>query len=135
MTVTEVVSAVEEAGGALALNGSRIKYAIPKRAAWLVPELQQQREGIVALLQRRAALPPIPAGIRLVRWAPKQPPVVLEHCSVVNDVEKFARYTLEQLGHALEGRNWLAGNWSIRDLVERLEQVGVKVDVNRTGQG
>jgi len=29
----------------------------------------------------------------------------------------------------MAGENWLAGNWSVRELVDRLEQVGVKADV------
>ena len=29
----------------------------------------------------------------------------------------------------MAGKNWLAGNWSVRELVDRLEQVGVQVDV------
>jgi hypothetical protein len=71
----------------------------------------------------------MPAGLRLVRWQPKVPPVILTHCSVVNDVDKFTRYTLEQLGHALAGRNWQAGNWSAQDLLQRLEQVGMVVQL------
>ena len=131
MTATELVHAVEKVGGALALNGKQIKYTIPKRAAWLVPELRQHREGIVRLLQRRTALPPIPAGVRLVRWSPKQPPIILEHRSVVIDVDKFIFTTLMELQARVEGKDWLAGNRSIRDLTERLEQVGVKVEVTR----
>jgi len=129
MTAIEVLHVVEKAGGSLALHGGKIKYAIPKRIAWLVPELRQQREEIVGLLQERTRFLPIPPSIRLVRWAPKQPPVVLEQSSVVIDVEKFALKTLEQLGHALARRSWLAGNWSVRTLMERLEQVGVKVEL------
>jgi hypothetical protein len=44
MKAIEVLHAVEKAGGSLALNGDQIKYTIPKRAAWLVPELKQNRE-------------------------------------------------------------------------------------------
>ena len=129
MTAIEVLHALEEAGGSLALNGGRIKYTIPKRAVWLVPELRQQREKIVELLQRRTAFPSMPAGARLVRWAPKQPPVLLERCSVVIDVDKFIFATLTQLRARLEGKDYLAGNWPLRELIERLELVGVEVEV------
>ena len=44
------------------------------------------------------------------------------------DVDKFIFTTLMELQARLEGKDWLAGNWSIRDLTERLEQVGVKVE-------
>ena len=76
----------------------------------------------------------MPAGVGLVRWAPKKPPVVLEHRSVVIDVDKFIFTTLAQLQSRLEGKDWLAGNWSVRDLVERLEQVGIKVEVDQRRQ-
>ncbi|MGA2687160.1 MAG: hypothetical protein ABSE85_03725 [Candidatus Korobacteraceae bacterium] len=130
MTAIEVLHAVEQAGGSVVLNGEHIKYAIPKPAAWLVVELRQQRDKIVPLLQQRTALPPMPPGVRLVRWAPKQPPLVLQQCSVVIDVDKFISSTLAQLQARLEGRDFLAGNWGQRDLIERLEQVGVEVEVN-----
>ena len=96
-----------------------------------VPALREQREEIVAPHQRRMALPPIPDGVRLACWDPKQPPVVLQQCSVVIDVEKFVLATLEQLQARIEGKDFLAGNWSLRELIERLEQVGVKVEVTR----
>jgi len=35
MTATEVLDAVERAGGSLALNGGQIKYTIPKEACLL----------------------------------------------------------------------------------------------------
>ena len=130
MTAVEVLQAVEKAGGSLALNRGHIKYAIPRPATWLVSELRQRRGEIVVLLQQRTALPPMPPGVRLVRWAPKEPPVLLQQCSVVIDVEKFISATLAQLRARLEGRDFLAGNWRQRELIERLEQVGVEVEVN-----
>jgi hypothetical protein len=71
----------------------------------------------------------MPSGVRILEWKLLEPPVVLTEYSVVNDVDKFARCSLEQLGQALAGRSCLAGNWSVRELVERLEQVGVRVEV------
>jgi len=64
-------------------------------------------------------------------WTGSQsiPPVVITTWAVVNDVPLFIRTTLDQLRAAFRGDCWLAGNWSVRDLCERLEQVGVKVEV------
>jgi hypothetical protein len=76
--------------------------------------------------------PPMPKGVRLLRWAPQLPPVAIESWAIVNDVPKFIQTTLCQLQAAMAGTNWLAGNWSVRELVERLEQVGVKVSVEGT---
>jgi len=49
--------------------------------------------------------------------------------AVVNDVSSFIRTTLGQPDAPLRGENWLAGNWSVRGLVDRLGQCGVKVEV------
>ena len=68
----------------------------------------------------------------LLQWAPKPPPVAIESWSVVNDVPQFIQTTLGQLQAAMAGKNWLAGNRSVRELVERLEQVGVEVSVEET---
>ena len=73
--------------------------------------------------------PPMPKGVRLLQWAPQLPPVAIESWAVVNDVLQFIQTTLSQLQAAMDGRNWLAGNRSVRELVDRLEQVGVKVSV------
>jgi hypothetical protein len=51
MTATEVLDAVERAGGSLALNGAQIKYTMPKEAAWLLHELKQNRKDLIELLR------------------------------------------------------------------------------------
>jgi hypothetical protein len=38
--------------------------------------------------------------------------------------------TLLELKAALIGKRWLAGNRSVRELIERLEECGVVVEVN-----
>jgi hypothetical protein len=72
---------------------------------------------------------PVPKGVTLLRWAPERPPVAIEKWVIVNDVPQFIHTTLGQLQAAMAGDSWLAGNCSVRELVERLEQVGVKVSV------
>jgi hypothetical protein len=73
----------------------------------------------------------MPEGVTLLRWEPLQPPVAITTWAVVNDVPRFVDVTLEQLRYALAGKHWHADNWSVRDLVERLEQCGVKVEVSK----
>lgn len=109
MTAIEVLCVVEKAGGSLVLNGNRIKYTIPKKSAWLIAEVREQREEIVAVLQQREGLPSMPAGVRLVRWAPKQAPVLLEQCSVVIDVSNFILATLAQLEARMEAKTFSLG--------------------------
>jgi hypothetical protein len=68
----------------------------------------------------------MPSGVRLVHWNLKEPPVVIDTCSVVTDPSLFARSTLEQLGVALaEPKRWVG--WSVPQLIDRLAQVGVTV--------
>jgi hypothetical protein len=74
----------------------------------------------------RALLPP---GVRLAAFRPTRPPLLISRLSVVSNVPLFIGTTLEHLRAAREGRSWLAGNWSVRELMEVLEQVGVKVEV------
>jgi hypothetical protein len=64
----------------------------------------------------------MPEGIRLLACTPKEPPVAITTWAVVNDVSAFIRTTLGQLDAALRGENWLAGNWSVRELIDRLGQ-------------
>ncbi len=77
--------------------------------------------------------PAMPDGVRLLRWDLKQPPVEISRVSVVMDPQKFALSTLRQLNAALRGRYWGAGNRNVRDLIERLEQVGIRVTVAQKG--
>jgi len=129
MTAAEILSAVEEAGGSLALNGGQIKYVIPKRGAWLVPVLKQNRKELIELLRDGETPPAIPPGVRLLRWEPKTPPVAIVRMGVVTHVDKFIGATLRELRARLEGKDFLAGNWSLRELVDRLEQVGITVKI------
>lgn len=68
--------------------------------------------------------------MRLVHWEPKPAPVVLTHYSVVTDVDRFIRMTILELKAALVGKRWQAGHRSVRDLVDRLQQCGVRVEVS-----
>jgi hypothetical protein len=144
MTAEELIETVEQAGGKLELNGDRVRYAMPPRAAHLVEVLRLQREEVRAILRQRhqqsqrprsipQALPDgltLPDGVRVASWQPKEPPVAITRCSVVTDIPRFIEATLRQLQHAVSGDTpFLAGNWSARELIERLEQVGVKLEL------
>lgn|SRR5262249_31371575 len=134
MRANELIAAVEAVGGKLALDGDRLCYDLPEHAESLLEQIRTRRDDICQLLAKRQQVPIPPAGVRILEWNVLAPPIVISNFAVINDPDKFARSTLARLGHSLEGRSWLAGNWSIRDLVERLEQVGVKVEVNRRRQ-
>jgi hypothetical protein len=132
MNAPEILEAVENVGGSLKLNGERIQYVLPDSAVWLVPELKRNREELIGLLREVRTPPQMPPGVRLLKWEPKTPPVVIVRMGIVSNVDKFIDATLRELRARLEGKDFLAGNWSLRELVDRLEQVGVKVTVEKT---
>jgi len=90
--------------------------------------LRAHREEVSVLLQARAAIPVMPAGVRLLKWNLKEPPVAIETCAVVTDTVRFAQSTLEQLRTALaQPRRWVG--WTVPQLIDRRVQVGVCVSV------
>jgi hypothetical protein len=136
MNVAEsVVERIEGAGGVLAVNGERIRVRLPEDAAHLLEELRANKDEVLSLLRRREEIPAMPPAVRLVRWEPKPAPVILTHNSVVTDVPRFISMTLRELEAAIAGKGWQAGHWSVRELVDRLEQCGVIVQVSEVEAG
>lgn len=125
-----VVERIEGAGGVLAVNGERIRVRLPEDAAHLLEELRAHKDEVLSLLRRREEIPAMPPGVRLVRWEPKPAPVILTHYAVVTDVSRFISMTLLELKAALAGKRWQAGHRSVRELVDRLEQCGVMLQVS-----
>jgi hypothetical protein len=124
--VIQLVSRLEAAGGKLTFDGERVRYSIPNgdaEARGLLAELRERKPEVTELLRVRAATPP---GARIIGWNLKEPPVAIDTCSVVTDPALFARSTLEQLGVALAHPQRWTG-WSVRQLIDRLGQVGVTV--------
>lgn len=132
MNAPELLEAVQNLGGSLTLSGERIQYALPSSAVWLVTELKQHREELIGLLKEGGTPQPMPPGVRLLKWEPKDPPIAIVRMGIVSNVPKFIAATLLQLQARLEDKDFLAGNWSLRELVDRLEQVGVVVKVKST---
>lgn len=132
----QIVSRLEESGGTLALDGDRIRYCVPTgdaEARALLAELRKHRSEIASFLKDRQAIPQMPQGVRLIKWSLKKPPVAIETCSVVTNPALFARTTLEQLRTALaHPKRWVG--WSAAQLIDRLSQVGVDVEI-KDGKG
>ena len=82
------------------------------------------------LIRALAAIPPMPEGVHLIRWEPRPAPVILTRYAVVTEVHRFITATLLELKAAMVGERWLAGNRSVRELIERLEECGVVVEVS-----
>jgi hypothetical protein len=75
-----------------------------------------------------STVPVMPSGVRLIEWNLKEPPVCLEVYSVVSDTTKFAKSTLGQIERLLEDSKAKVG-WSMPQLIDRLAQVGVIVEL------
>lgn len=135
MNVADLVSEVETAGVAFQLEGERVHVEYPdderrEELAGRIALLRARRDEVIAYLKARRAIPPMPEGVRLVRWEPKPAPIALTRVEIVTDVSRFVTMTLLELKAALAGKRWLAGNRSVRELVERLQECGVVVEVN-----
>ena len=92
--------------------------------------LRLHKAEIIELLRTstpKPGVPPMPAGVRLVRWEPKVPPVELSRYETVTNTDQFIRTTLRQLDAHLQGKTWLAGNWGPSTLIARLEAVGCDI--------
>src|ERR1700723_1182347 len=97
MTAPEVLEVVQSIGGSLRLSGMKLQYELPDSELWLVTELEQNRKELIELLKETASPPPMPQGVRLVKWKPKSPPIAIVHMGIVSDVERFIAATLRQL--------------------------------------
>jgi hypothetical protein len=119
------------------LQGKRVRICFPgahqrEQLARQVTFLRAHRAEVTELLRLRCSIPTMPPGVRLVRWALKDPPVAIETCAAVIDPALFARATLEQLRIALaRPRQWVG--WSVPQLIDRLGQVGVSVKLEPVG--
>jgi hypothetical protein len=128
MLASEIIRCVEGEGGELWVEGDSLGYRLPESALPLLTELRTQKREVAALLRQRL---PMPAGIRVVRWEPVPSPVELYRWLVVVDTDKFIRSTLAQISARLTGQSWKAGNWSLRELIGRLETIGVAIAFSR----
>jgi hypothetical protein len=133
--MADVVAEADAMGVELRLEDGKVKASFPAHKecemAPLLEQLRANRDELVEVLRERD-IPDLPPGVKLISWKPKQPPVMLNRYSVVTDCALFAKATLRQLAAALAGKEWLAGNWSIAELVNRLREVGVVVEVQHT---
>jgi hypothetical protein len=122
-TALELIRTVEANGGHFRVDGEDLVIAPRNAAEPVMKELRRLKPEIIELLARRPAMP---AGIRLIRWAPKDAPIQVSPCSLVTDPEKFIRSTLRQVEARLSGKDWLAG-WALSTLLDRLALCGCEV--------
>jgi hypothetical protein len=116
----ELIRAVEANGGRFRIDGEYLVIAPGEAAAPVMEELRRHKAELLAELARRPAMP---AGVRLIRWAPQTAPIILTQCSTVTDVDLFIRSTLRQVEAQLSGKDWVAG-WTLSTLLDRLALCG-----------
>jgi hypothetical protein len=68
-SAAELIEIVERAGGRFRVEGDRLGIKPKGAAAPVLEELRRHKQAIIDLLCRR---PPMPAGVRLIRWEPKE---------------------------------------------------------------
>ena len=78
--------------------------------------------------------PPMPEGIRLIRWEPKSAPVAIDVCSVVVDVPKFIESELRALDSRLNNPRTIHGGFTVPQMLDRLAQVGLVVVLEPKGR-
>jgi len=124
MVAAEIIETITSKGGRIWLEEDKVRARLPETLRPLVGVIHSHKLELMAELARR---PTMPAGVRLIRWAPKAAPVQLPQCSTVPNVDLFIRSTLRQLEARLNGKDWLAGNWTLSTLIDRLDTVGCYV--------
>ena len=124
-SVPELIQAVEFLGGRFLVDGGRLGIVPATAAAPLIDELRRYKPEIIEILAQRPAMP---AGVRLRSYLPMTGPVQISRCETVIDPGKFIESTLRQIDARLHGgKDWLAGNWPLSELLARLAAVGCHV--------
>ena len=131
MTAELILKTVAACGGAVWVeSGGKLRFRIPTGRPEIIPAMKESKPELLVLL---SSIPIVPAGVRLLRYRPKPAPVQLSRCERVTDVHCFIQATLGQVDARLHGKAWLAGNWPLSGLIERLAVVGCIVELeNRT---
>jgi hypothetical protein len=93
------------------------------------PDVEPEITGIPA----SSTCPPMPIGVKLVRYEPRKPPVAVDVCTVVTDVPKFIERELRDLDSRLNSPWAIRGGWSVPEILDRLRQVGVGVEIDLKG--
>jgi len=140
----QAVAEFESKGGEFTLNGPQVSVQYPPEhrdtLAPILATLRANRTAVAALIRERycgvpapAQCPPVPLGVRLVKYAPKAPPVAVAPVSIVTDVDKFIRAYLRDLGQRLQhpGTHACA---SLPEILAKLAEVGLELALDGSTQ-
>ena len=76
-----------------------------------------------------AECPALPAGVRLVKYAHRDPPVAIAPVSIVTEVDKFIRAYLRDLGHRLQHPKTHACA-PLSEILAKLAEVGLELTLD-----
>lgn len=124
MQAIEILETVSAAGGQLWLEGDKVRARLPESLRPLVNAIREHKPELVELLAQR---PLMPSGVRLLAYEPVTAPFRLSLSETVLDTDLFIQSTLRQVDARLHNRNFLAGWWSLSELLARLASVGCRV--------
>ena len=138
MTVADIVGEVETVGVAFQLRGEKVSIWYPddeccSEVADRIALLRAQRAEVAAYLKSRNVAPPMPLGVRLLRYEPKTAPVRLDVCSVVFDIPKFIKSELHALDSRLNSPWTIHGGFTVPQMLDRLAQAGLEVELDPKG--
>ncbi len=137
----EAIAALEAVGGSVRLQGDelRVKYPEDKRdfVGPILEYLKAQRDEVKRLVQECLSgtqaprkCPPLPRGVRLVRYSPKSPPVAVDVCSIVTNVERFIMSHLWELDARLHNPVQIRAGGSVFEILAKLREVGVELEID-----
>jgi hypothetical protein len=140
--MTDVARWMEEVvrlGGTFELRGDRVTVEYSEDVAEvldpILEKLRPKREEVRQLLYKHPPgvlappeCPPLPPGVRLVRYAPKTPPVLVAPWSVVTDVKKFIAAYLRSLDWRLKHPKGYAAA-PLPEILAKLAEVGLELEV------
>lgn len=139
----QVLSEFESKGGEFTLTENQVNVVYPldhrEALAPILATLRANRQTVEEIVRERLAgvpacpdCPALPPGVRLVRYAPKAPPVAVQPCSIVTDVDKFIRRYLEDLRFRLENPKVYACA-PLDEILAKLAEVGVELVLGSVG--
>jgi len=129
------IDRIRELGGAVFLDGERLRYRIPAddpKARRLLAEIRRNRDAVIQILRDAGNQPPsleevtamLPAGVRALKYEPKAVPFALAPVSIVTSAGKFFRAYLKDLAWRLAHPDTHAAP-PLTDILTKLADAGL----------
>lgn len=141
-TTASPIDRLRELGGALFLEGDRLRYCIPAghpEARQVVAELRSNRDAIVSMLRDIESQAPsleevlanLPPGVRVLSYEPRAVPFEVAQVSIVTNAGRFFRAYLADLACRLERPTTHAAPL-LQDILGKLADAGLTLVVDGT---